>query len=141
VPVGEANAYIGPAWSFCGAVSRRGSVRIEGQFEGEIAIDGVLTVGYSGRLTAAVESETVSVAGEIVGDVRGRRLVEVRAGGRVQGDITAPEFNVDDGAEVTGRVQRTGDPDVPGEAPPTVRPPGLGRRARARISARVKSGS
>lgn len=89
-------------------------------------------------MRATVEAETVSVAGEIVGDVRAGRLVEVHAGGRVRGDITAPEVNVDQGGEVAGSVQRTGGQPASAAAPPPIRAAKLGRHARATVRHRRK---
>jgi cytoskeletal protein CcmA (bactofilin family) len=134
VTAGEANAYIGPGLSLRGALLGAGDVRIEGKLEGDIAIEGVLTVGPNAHVQATVEADAVSVAGEIVGRVRARTLVEVHAGGRIDGDVTAPDVTIDQGGEVSGLVERTGVSDDAESAAPSFRVPSIGRARALRRS-------
>ena len=129
----ELSAYVGPPIAFSGRLSGWGNARIEGAFEGDIALEGLLTVGPSGRVRAVVRADTVSVAGEVIGDVEGRTLVEVHAGGRIEGDVTAPEVIVDDGAEITGAIHRTGRIEHTEKVPPPERAVRIGSRVRAKI--------
>jgi cytoskeletal protein CcmA (bactofilin family) len=73
----------------------------------QIDIEGVLTVGATARVVAPVRADAVSVAGEIGGLVRANALVEVHVGGCIDGDVRAPQVTVDEGGQVTGRIERT----------------------------------
>ena len=134
---GEADTYIGPDLLVQGKLLGVGRVRIEGRLEGEVVIQGVLTVGASARILAPVTADAVSVAGEIVGSVEALTLVEVHAGGRIDGDVKAPQVTIDEGGQVTGSVEQT----LPGHAavtePAIFSLPSLGR-VKARVKARRK---
>ncbi len=53
---------LGNGTSYTGKLSGRGGVRIEGAYEGEIALNGMLVVGTTGRVTCEhVRATTVIV--------------------------------------------------------------------------------
>ena len=45
------SSVIGPGINWRGDLRGRGGIRIEGTFEGELAIDGLVVVGESGKVT------------------------------------------------------------------------------------------
>jgi cytoskeletal protein CcmA (bactofilin family) len=80
-------------------------VRIEGAFEGEIALRGLLVVGETGRVTCNnVRANAVIVAGAVRGNITTQKL-EIRASGRVWGDVTTTAFVTDDGAFLRGQIR------------------------------------
>ena len=67
-----------------GSINGAGGVRIEGAFEGEIALRGMLVVGETGRVTCQnVRANTVIVAGAVRGNITmaGPELVVFRLPG------------------------------------------------------------
>ena len=61
-----------------GSINGSGGVRIEGAFEGEIALRGMLVVGETGRVTCQnVRANTVIVAGAVRGNITTQKL-EIR---------------------------------------------------------------
>jgi cytoskeletal protein CcmA (bactofilin family) len=99
---GEADGYIGPDLHYRGKLLGRGDVRIEGRFDGDIDISGVLTIGAFADVRAAIKAVSVSVAGKIIGNVEATTLVEVHAGGLIDGDVNAPHVTVDHGGKIVG---------------------------------------
>ena len=88
-----------------GKIHGAGGVRIEGTFEGEIAIKGILVVGETGRVNCAdLRANTVIVAGIIKGNITAEKL-EIRATGRVWGDVTVVAFASEEGAFLRGQVK------------------------------------
>jgi cytoskeletal protein CcmA (bactofilin family) len=88
-----------------GIIHGAGGVRIEGTFEGEIAIKGILVVGETGRVNCAdLRANTVVVAGIIKGNITAEKL-EIRATGRVWGDVTVVAFASEEGAFLRGQVK------------------------------------
>ena len=66
-----------------GSINGSGGVRIEGAFEGEIALRGMLVVGETGRVTCQdVRANTVIVAGAVRGNITTQKL-EIRLRARV----------------------------------------------------------
>jgi cytoskeletal protein CcmA (bactofilin family) len=86
-------------------VSGSGGVRIEGAFEGEIALRGLLVIGETGRVTCDnVRANAVIVAGAVRGNITTQKL-EIRASGRVWGDVITTAFVTDEGAFLRGQIR------------------------------------
>jgi cytoskeletal protein CcmA (bactofilin family) len=132
---------LGPGVIWHGAVSGSGGVRIEGAFEGQIALRGMLVVGETGRVTCEnVRANTVVVAGAVRGNITTQKL-EIRSTGRVWGDVITTAFVTDEGAFLRGqiRMEETVELDletpaetatmeaiqaeINGETPPSTQPP------------------
>jgi cytoskeletal protein CcmA (bactofilin family) len=115
-------------------------VRIEGAFDGEIALRGLLVVGETGRVTCDnVRANAVIVAGAVRGNITTQKL-EIRASGRVWGDVITTAFVTDEGAFLRGQIRmeenvdlgleaatptasESTDPDTEPEPVPPVTPP------------------
>lgn len=88
-----------------GSINGSGGVRIEGAFEGEIGLRGMLVVGETGRVTCQnVRANTVIVAGAVRGNVTTQKL-EIRASGRVWGDVVTTAFVTEEGAFLRGQIR------------------------------------
>ena len=96
---------LGPGVIWHGAVSGSGGVRIEGAFEGTIALRGMLVIGETGRVTCEnVRANTVVVAGAVRGNITTQKL-EIRSTGRVWGDVVTTAFVTDEGAFLRGQIR------------------------------------
>jgi cytoskeletal protein CcmA (bactofilin family) len=88
-----------------GSINGSGGVRIEGAFEGEIALRGMLVVGETGRVTCQdVRANTVIVAGAVRGNITTQKL-EIRGSGRVWGDVVTTAFVTEEGAFLRGQIR------------------------------------
>ncbi len=85
-----------------GTLSVKGSLRVEGMVEGDIADAVTVEIGKKGRVKGNVAAETVSVAGELVGDVCASRRVAILAQARLAGNIRAHSLRVEEGAIFEG---------------------------------------
>jgi len=87
-----------------GSLTGVGGVRIEGPFEGDIALRGLLVVGETGRVTCnQLRANVVIVAGAVRGDITAEKL-EIRSTGRVWGDVVTAAFSTEEGAFLRGKV-------------------------------------
>jgi cytoskeletal protein CcmA (bactofilin family) len=88
-------------------------VRIEGTVEGEIAIQGLVVIGETGKVTCqTLQAETVIVAGAVKGNIRCGKL-EIRATGRVWGDVVTTALSSEEGAFLRGQVRMEEKVEVP----------------------------
>lgn len=88
-----------------GSITGSGGVRIEGAFEGEIALRGLLVIGETGRVTCEnVRANTVIVAGAVRGNITTQKL-EIRSTGRVWGDVLTTAFVTEEGAFLRGQIR------------------------------------
>lgn len=100
----------GTIWK--GSLSGSGGVRIEGAFEGEIALRGLLVVGATGRVTCPhLRASVVIIAGAVRGDITAEK-VEIRATGRVWGDVVTAAFSTEEGAFLRGQIRMEDKVDI-----------------------------
>src|SRR4030042_3727454 len=89
---------LGPAIAWQGQISGTGGVRIEGAFDGGIALRGLLVIGPQGRVTCEhIRAVTVVVAGSVKGNITAPRVEITRSGGGWGGGVTTP-FSAGGGA-------------------------------------------
>lgn len=113
---------LGPGVIWHGAINGSGGVRIEGAFEGEIALRGMLVVGETGRVTCQnVRANTVIVAGAVRGNITTQKL-EIRSTGRVWGDVITTAFVTDEGAFLRGQIRMEETVELDLEAAPETTP-------------------
>lgn len=104
VPTERVTSVLGTGIVWKGKLSGSGGLRIEGAFEGDINLRGLLVVGESGRITCdTLQANTVIVAGAVRGNITAER-VEIRATGRVWGDVVAAAFSTEEGAFLRGKI-------------------------------------
>ncbi len=104
-PVERVTSVLGPGINWQGNLRGSGGVRIEGAYEGEIAIRGMVVIGETGRVTCEnLRANTVIVAGAVHGNITAEKL-EIRATGRVWGDVTVTAFATEEGAFLRGQVR------------------------------------
>ncbi|MBU2609522.1 MAG: polymer-forming cytoskeletal protein [Chloroflexi bacterium] len=93
----------GVVWQ--GSISGSGGVRIEGSLEGQVAMRGILVVGETGRVTCEnIRANTVIVAGAVRGNITAQK-VEIRATGRIWGDVVTVSFATEEGAFLRGQIR------------------------------------
>lgn len=104
-PVERVTSVLGPGITWTGNLGGKGGIRIEGTFEGNIAIRGLLVIGETGRVTCpVVKANNVIVAGSLKGNVVAEKL-EIRSTGRVWGDVITTAFSTEEGAFLRGQVR------------------------------------
>jgi cytoskeletal protein CcmA (bactofilin family) len=84
-----------------------GTVVIDAKFKGEITSRDTLIIGDRGVVHATVQTSSLVVRGELVGDVTATERVELKRGARVTGDIEAPVVVMEEGAVHDGQCRMT----------------------------------
>jgi cytoskeletal protein CcmA (bactofilin family) len=98
------DSVLGPGIQWQGKIVGTGGVRIDGVFEGEITVHGIVVIGVDGRVVCdEIRATTVVISGSLEGDVMAQR-VEITATGRVYGDVTAVSFSTEEGAFLRGKI-------------------------------------
>ena len=119
------HSLLGVGTRYEGKLFFEGRARIDGDFEGEVHSDGLLVVGPTATLVAAIRVETLIVQGGTVeGDIQATELVELHAPARVRGDIRTRALFIDKGATfdgecIMGEVVPLDDAPVPRSAEDT----------------------
>ena len=95
---------IGKDLIFEGNVKGKGSIRVEGEFNGKLDVKNEVIIGEGGKVTGDVMAEVVTVEGNLKGNVTARQKININVTGTMIGDIIAPRVVVASGAVYKGRI-------------------------------------
>lgn len=98
----DAHTILGREAKFSGKLTFEGAVRIDGRFEGEIHTDDLLLVGPSAEVKATLHVGSVVINGSVEGDVIATGSVEIKAPGRLKGNIVTPTLVIEKGVTFDG---------------------------------------
>jgi cytoskeletal protein CcmA (bactofilin family) len=101
--VPPANTVIGIGSNFRGTLMVSGTLRIDGEFEGDILNCERLEIGEHGVMRADIEVREALVQGRVHGNIRALGVLEMKSGARVEGDIAAMTVTMEPGVHFTGR--------------------------------------
>ena len=100
----EIQAFIGPQTVVEGNLKVDGTVRIDGHFRGNIESQGcTMVVGEKAVIEADISVHTVTVNGEVNGNINATERIALSPTARVFGDLNAPEVHIDAGSVLDGR--------------------------------------
>ena len=104
----DVQAHLGQGSRVEGKLTFEGSVRIDGQVEGEISAQDTVIVGEGAELTAQIHANTVVVQGRVNGDITARKRVELKAPATVVGNINTPSLVIHEGVLFEGHCAMGG---------------------------------
>jgi len=87
-----------------GTIEGAGHVRMAGRFKGDVNVDGDLTIDPGAKITGSVRASTVTIGGELEGNIDGASRVELLASGVLNGDLKAGSLTVASGSRMRGNV-------------------------------------
>src|SRR5438552_16730885 len=98
-----ANAIIGVGSNFRGTIMVAGTLRINGEFEGDILNCQRLEIGEHGIMRADVEVKEALILGRVYGNIRALGAIEMKTGARVEGDLAGLSLAMEPGVYFSGR--------------------------------------
>ena len=98
----EVTALLEKGASFDGRLTFEGTVRIGGQFRGEIFTNDTLVINPGAQVEAQIEAETVIISGAVKGNIFARRRVIMHPPAIFQGTVTTPSLRIDEGVLFEG---------------------------------------
>lgn len=97
--------FLGKSATIEGKMICQGHIRMDGNFTGEVAVEGTLVVGEDAMMHAQIHATVVSIAGEIHGSIIADQVIEILPSGKVFGEIQAPKLMMDEGAIYEGQCR------------------------------------
>ncbi len=98
-------AIIGPSITIKGDVTGEEDLLIQGRVEGKVDLaQHHVTVGANGRIKANIVGRSVTVEGEVEGDLHAEEQISIRKSGKVRGNVSAPRVTIEDGAMFKGSI-------------------------------------
>lgn len=87
-----------------GEIRSREELFVDGEVEGSVESQSLLTVGPNGKVRANVKAREVIVFGSVRGNVDVTEKIAIRDKGSVIGDIKTAGISIDDGAYFKGSI-------------------------------------
>ena len=95
--------FLGEDALFKGELSFKGTLCIDGKFEGQIKTGDMLIVSETGDIEANIEAGTVVCKGRVKGNILASQKVEMHPKSKVVGDVKTPSINMVMGAVLEGK--------------------------------------
>jgi len=109
----QPNTFIGKGSEFVGKLTFDGTVRIDGKVDGEVFSRGTLIVGPGADVSAKIQVDTVLLSGQVRGNISANKKIEMRAPGKLYGNIKTPVLVVEEGVIFEGncKMENTATPE------------------------------
>ena len=102
VPV--ATATIGSSMRIKGEIHSREELLVDGDVEGQMESESLVTVGPNGKVRANIKAREVVIFGNVRGDVEVAGKIAIREQGSLIGNIKSAGISIDDGAYFKGSI-------------------------------------
>ena len=99
-----AGTVIGEGLTIEGDLAAEEEIVVNGAVRGKLTTTDAVSVGSTGVVEADITGSSLSVAGQVTGDVNASERVDLQAGGRLIGDVKASRLTIADGASFKGNV-------------------------------------
>lgn len=101
-----------------GTVKATGSIQFDGKLSGDLTCGSIATFGPTASVKGNLTVESVTLCGQLEGNIAARDRIELKNTAKVNGDIKAKRLTVEDGVTFTGRVEvNPGTPAVKPQEP------------------------
>ena len=94
---------------FEGKITSSGSLRVDGQVNGDVSLTGDLVIGANGEITGNIDAQAVTVGGKITGNINVKNKLVLEGKARIKGDIHASKLVIDEGAIFDGKCEMSGE--------------------------------
>ena len=101
----ECHSRLGPETVFKGKLRFKESVRVGGQYEGEIEAAGFLYVEESATVKADIQADHIIIGGTVRGNVVARREIEMLPTCKLYGNVRAGKIRIADGVVFEGKCE------------------------------------
>ena len=102
--VPKQSAAIGPSMTIKGEIRAREELLVDGEVEGLLESQSLLTVGTNGKVRGNIKAREVAIFGSVHGNVEVTEKLAIREQGSLIGDIKCAGISIDDGAYFKGSI-------------------------------------
>ena len=96
-----------------GEIKVENDLRVEGFIKGSVTVGGTLVLGPTGRVEGEVLARSATVAGQIVGNLRGQDKIVLETKSSLIGDLQTRELVINEGAIFQGNCSMQPDEHKP----------------------------
>lgn len=111
----QVETIVGRDTQFKGTITAGGTVRIDGQVEGEVAAKGDIVIGETGTVKASLQARNATIAGTVHGNSDVTDKLELTPTAKVYGDIKTGILIIGEGAVFKGACEMRHGSEKPGD--------------------------
>ncbi|BBD09664.1 bactofilin family protein [Desulfovibrio ferrophilus] len=137
----EINAFLGTGTTYQGKLDFQGSVRIDGNFKGEVTSKGTLVVGKEANVEGTVSVGQLIISGKLHGEVLAKEKIVLHKTANIVGSLNTPSLVIEEGAVLEGQITMgTKSSPKPAAKAPGAPSPGVSSAPQADSSTKNKLG-
>ena len=88
-----------------GAIKCASNIQIDGKISGDLTCSGHAMIGEKAVVKGNLSVDSITFFGQINGNINAKDRIELKASGRVTGDIKAKRLTVEDGCSFVGKSE------------------------------------
>ncbi len=108
----EFYTFLGKGVDFKGKAQFEGTVRVDGNFEGEISIDDTLIIGETAFIKGTISGGTIVCSGRIEGVITANKKIQLLKPAVLIGDVHTPTFAMEEGVYFQGECDMGAAPNL-----------------------------
>ncbi len=88
-----------------GKLSCSGSIRLDGEVQGDISSQSTVIVGENGNVNGQINADSITIGGKVSGTVRANEKLVLNPNGNLKGDIFTKILVIEEGAKFDGKIK------------------------------------
>lgn len=96
---------IGKSTSFEGTLKASGTIRLDGELNGELLVDGDVYIGESSKVYGNISGINIIISGLVEGNINASEKIKITSNGKLIGDISVKSIIVDEDAFFEGKCK------------------------------------
>jgi len=101
----QTKTVIGEDVEITGNIKCESNIQIDGKLNGDLTCNGNAIIGTSSAVKGNLSVETITVLGQINGNIVAKDKIELKSTARLNGDIRARRLTVEDGVTYVGKAE------------------------------------
>jgi cytoskeletal protein CcmA (bactofilin family) len=97
-------SFIGSGTEFQGELNVKGIIRVDGHFDGKMNVGGLI-LSETGVIKGESSAKKIIIGGKVEGNLRGQEIIEIKASGKVFGDIFTKKISIAEGGKLNGKIE------------------------------------
>jgi cytoskeletal protein CcmA (bactofilin family) len=100
--VAAAMTFISDGTNIFGDIKVEHDLRVEGYLKGTVEVGGMLVLGPTGKIEGQVQARSATIAGQILGNLKGLDKIVLESKSTLVGDLQTRELVINEGAIFQG---------------------------------------
>ena len=101
----QTKTIIGEDVEITGNIKCESNIQIDGKLNGDLTCNGNAVIGTTSAVKGNLSVETISILGQVNGNVVAKDKIELKSTARLNGDIRARRLTVEDGVTFVGKAE------------------------------------